>query len=113
MAPQLRIGDTPGMARRAHSRDRRRLAGLGTAAALAWAGAAGAQSRHEDARPPERPPGFEPVDVEQEVQERQAERRQELESQAEVDMRYRYASPERDLRARYGSATWNLYEPYH
>jgi hypothetical protein len=72
-----------------------------------------AQRVHEDAVPQGVPPGFEPVDVSREVEEIQARKVRELERQAEVDMDYRYASPERYIRTRYGGATWNLYEPFH
>ena len=102
------------MARGAQTRSgRRRLAGLAAAVALALAGAAGAQTQHQDALPPKYPPGYEPVDVEAEVREKQAEDRQKLQSDVDFEMRARTTAPEARLRARYGSATWNLYEPSH
>lgn len=98
-------------------RARRRLARRSAtwAAVVVWAaGAAWAQEpRYEDARPPSAPPGFEPVDVREEVQQQQREQARELLEQAEIDRYYRTLTPETRIRARYGSATWDLYDPYH
>jgi hypothetical protein len=88
------------------------LAGLAAVAALALAGAAFAQAQHEDAQPPRYPPGFEPVDVTEEVRERQQQDAEKMERDVDFATRARYTAPEQRLRARYGSATWNLYEPH-
>jgi hypothetical protein len=53
------------------------------------------------------------VDVGREVAEIEMRERRKIEQDAAVDMDYRYATPERRIRARYGGATWNLYDPYH
>lgn len=68
--------------------------------------------QHTDAVPSGRQPGFEPVDVSEEIEEIRSRELRQLEQQVEADVYYRNVTPERRLRARYGSATWNLYEPY-
>jgi hypothetical protein len=68
---------------------------------------------HQDAAPSGRPPGFEPVDVEEEVAEVRARETRALEQQVDIESDYRQMTAEPWLRARYGSATWSLYEPYH
>ena len=88
------------------------LAGLAAAGALAWAGAALGQAQHEDAQPPRYPPGFEPVDVTQEVRERQRQDAERMQRDVDFATEARYTAPERRLRAQYGSATWNLYDPH-
>jgi hypothetical protein len=69
-------------------------------------------ARHGDAVPGGVPPGYEAAEVDEEVAEVRARRVRELERQVDTEMYYRTATPERSLRARYGGATWNLYEPY-
>jgi hypothetical protein len=71
------------------------------------------QQQHRDAAPSGLPPGFEPVDVEEGVAEAQARETRELEQQVDAETDYRRLTAEPALRARYGSATWSLYEPYH
>jgi hypothetical protein len=101
------------MHRGAQARGRtRRVPGLAAAAAVVLAGAAFAQTQHEDAQPPRYPPGFEPVDVTEEVQERQRQEQEQLARDVDFATEARYTAPERRLRARYGSATWNLYDPH-
>jgi hypothetical protein len=68
-------------------------------------------ARHSDAVPGV-PPGYQAAEVDEEVAEIRAQRVRELERQVDAERYYRTASPERSLRARYGGATWNLYEPY-
>ena len=89
------------------------LAGLAAAAAVALADAAFAQTQHEDAQPPRYPPGFEPVDVTEEVRERQQQEAEKMERDVDFSTRARYTSAEQRLRARYGSATWNLFDQNH
>jgi hypothetical protein len=67
---------------------------------------------HTDAVPSGREPGFEPVDVSKEMEEIRRRDARRMEEQVKADVYYRNVTPERRLRARYGSATWNLYEPY-
>jgi hypothetical protein len=100
------------MRRAVQARGRSRRLGVLTGLAVALAGAAFAQAQHEDARPPRFPPGFEAVDVTEEVRERQQEEAERLERDVDFSTRARYTAPERRLRARYGSATWNLYDPH-
>ena len=69
--------------------------------------------RHEDAVPSGAPPGFEPVDVSQEVSEIQRRNNRAMARQVDADAHYRRVTSEDRIRARYGSATWNLYEPMH
>ncbi len=71
------------------------------------------RGQHEDAVPSGRLPGFEPVDIAEEMEQIQRRKQRELEQQVDADRHYRTVSSEPRLRARYGSATWNLYEPYH
>jgi hypothetical protein len=102
----------------ARGRPRRRaarpaLAALAAACVLALTSAALAQTQHEDAQPPRYPPGFEPVDVTEEVRERQQQEAEKMERDVDFSTRARYTAPEQRLRARYGSATWNLYEQNH
>jgi hypothetical protein len=88
------------------------LAGFAAAASVALTGAAFAQTQHEDAQPPRYPPGFEPVDVTEEVRERQQREAERMARDVDFETQARYTAPERRLRARYGSATWNLYDPH-
>ena len=62
---------------------------------------------------PSVPPGFEPVDVSVEVEQIRARKARELEQQVGTEMYWRRVTPERRMRARYGAATWNMYEPFH
>ena len=71
------------------------------------------QGRHSDAIPTGRRPGFEPMDISEEMEQVRTRRAQELERQVDADAYYRRVTPERRMRARYGAATWNLYEPWH
>ena len=71
------------------------------------------RGQHDDAVPSGRRPGFEPMDISEEMEEIQRRQERELEQQVDADRHYRTVSSEPRLRARYGSATWNLYEPYH
>ena len=83
---------------------------------IGFGGAAGAvqgQQRYEDASPSGIPPGFEPVDVSEDMQRIENRRQREMEQQVDRDIHYRYATPERRIRARYGGATWNMYDPFH
>jgi hypothetical protein len=92
-----------------------RLAVLLLASALAapvLTGLSPEQERHEDAVPSGAPPGFEPVDVEEEVSEIRRREVRKMEEQVDADIHYRRVTAEQRIRARYGSATWNLYEPY-
>jgi len=91
---------------------RARLAPLMLGLALCGAGPLEARPQARDAVPDGVPPGFEPVDVREEVDEIEREQVRKLEEQVDIEMHYQSASPERMLRARYGGATWNLYEPY-
>lgn len=70
------------------------------------------EQQHRDAVPQAVPEGYEPVDVSEEVRQIEQRQHRELELQADRDVSGRYETPERRLRARYGGATWNLYEPY-
>lgn len=70
------------------------------------------EAAHTDAVPSARPPGFEPVDVQEEVEAIRAKELRELERQVDADAYYRNITAEQRIRARYGGATWNLYEPY-
>jgi hypothetical protein len=67
---------------------------------------------HTDAVPSARKPGFEPVDVSAEMEEIRSRDLRRMQEQVDAEAYYRHTTPERRLRARYGSATWNLYEPY-
>lgn len=67
--------------------------------------------QHDDAVPSGRRPGFEPVDISEEMEEIQQRQEREMEQQVDADRHYRTMSSEPRLRARYGAATWNLYEP--
>ena len=71
------------------------------------------QGRHSDAIPTGRRPGFEPMDISEEMEQVRSRRVQEMERQVDADAYYRRGTPERRMRARYGAATWNLYEPWH
>jgi hypothetical protein len=71
------------------------------------------QPGHSDAVPTGRRPGFEPMDISEEMEQVRTRRARELERQADADTYYRRATPERRMRARYGGPTWNLYEPWH
>ena len=86
-------------------------------AALALTGISGGDKprggEHSDAVPGALPPGYEVLDVSEEMEEIRRRDVRELEQQADVDARYRRVTPEARIRARYGSATWNLYEPHH
>jgi len=96
------------------SRPLARLLALAVAALLLL-GIAGEDGRetHTDAVPTTRPPGFEPVDISEEMEQVRARRTREMQRQVDADIHYRTISSEPRLRARYGGATWNLYEPYH
>lgn len=118
MAVAGRLGDTRGAEETSLDRQARhrggRLRGLAAAGLLlATLPALAQERRYEDAVPEGVPPGFHPVDVGEEVGQIEARERRELEQQGAVDMDYRYATPERWIRARYGGATWNLYEPFN
>ena len=71
------------------------------------------QGRHSDAVPTGRRPGFEPIDISEEMEQVRTRRARELERQVDADTYYRRATPERRMRARYGGATWNLYDAWH
>ncbi len=71
------------------------------------------QKRHQDAVPSGAPPGFEPVDVSQEVSEIRRRNNRAMARQVDADAHYRRVTSEDRIRARYGSATWNLYDPLH
>lgn len=84
-------------------------------AAVFLLGIAGGETQggHSDAVPTGRRPGFEPMDISEEMEQVRTQRARELESQVDADAYYRRVTPERRMRARYGGATWNLYEPWH
>lgn len=71
------------------------------------------KKRHEDAVPSGAPPGFEPVDVSEDVAKIQRRNNRAMADQVNADAHYRRVTAEDRIRARYGSATWNLYEPHH
>ena len=84
--------------------------------ALGLAGAAGAvrgQPRYEDGSPSSIPPGFEPVDISEDMRQIESRKQREMYRDVDMDLNYRYATPERRIRARYGGATWNMYDPFH
>ncbi len=93
-----------------------RLLAVGCAA-LALTGISGGEDprggQHSDAVPGALPPGYEVMDVSEEMEQIRSREVRELEQQVDVDARYRTITPEARIRARYGSATWNLYEPHH
>ncbi|MDJ0852425.1 MAG: hypothetical protein QNK04_28980 [Myxococcota bacterium] len=69
--------------------------------------------RHQDAVPSGAPPGFEPIDVSGEVAQIQRRNTRAMERQVDADIHYRRVTAEHRIRARYGAATWNLYDPLH
>ena len=69
--------------------------------------------KHDDAVPSGRRPGFEPMDISEEMEQIQRREERELERQVDADRHYRTISSEPRMRARYGSATWNLYDTGH
>ena len=71
------------------------------------------EKRHQDAVPSGAPPGFEPVDVSAEVSEIRRRNAREMQRQVDADAYYRRVTAEDRIRARYGSPTWNLYDPLH
>lgn len=71
------------------------------------------QQTYQDGAPRGVPPGFEPVDVSSDMERIESRRQREIQQDAAVDMDYRYATPERRMRARYGGSTWNMYDPFH
>jgi hypothetical protein len=86
------------------------LLGLGlTAVAAAVQG----QQRYEDGSPSGIPPGFEPVDISGDMEQIDNRRQREMDQQVDREMYQRYDTPERRIRARYGGATWNMYDPFH
>ena len=96
--------------------------GLATAGGVlsAWlpgvakvAGATDEQPRYRDAAPTGIPEGFEPVDISEEMHQVESQRTQEMYRDVDRGMRARYDTPERRIRARYGGATWNMYDPFH
>ena len=76
-------------------------------------GAVQEESRYRDAAPSGVPEGFEPVDISEEMHNVEVRRQREMERDVERGMRARYDTPERRIRARYGGATWNMYDPFH
>ena len=77
------------------------------------AGSIQAEKRYRDATPEGIPPGFEPVDVSSDMEVIRRREQRQIEREAEIDINARYVTPERRIRARYGGATWNLYDPFH
>ena len=80
--------------------------GLGILAALALTlglasavGASQGQARYEDAKPSGVPPGFEPVDVSEDMREIEARKQREMYNSVDRDLDMRYATPERRIRA--------------
>ena len=85
---------------------------LALAPGLEAAGVRGEQ-RYEDATPSGIPPGFEPVDVSEDMPRIEERRRREMQRDVDREFEGRHVTPERRIRARYGGATWNLYDPFH
>jgi hypothetical protein len=93
-----------------------RALGLALVLAAALTGGAGAvqgQQRYEDGAPSGIPPGFEPVDVSDDMHQIEARKQREMYNDVDRDLDWKYATPERRIRARYGGATWNMYDPFH
>jgi len=86
------------------------IASIGLAA---MAGAVQGQPRYEDGTPSGVPPGFEPVDISEDMHRIESRRNREIQRDAQRDLDYRHVTPERRIRARYGGATWNMYDPFH
>lgn len=81
-------------------------------AAVLLTGITGGKRGHEDAVPSGIPPGFEPVDVQEEVAEIRRRKVEKMARQVDADIHYRRVTSEQRIRARYGGPTWNLYGPY-
>ena len=64
-------------------------------------------------RPLAAPPGFEPVDISEDMHEIEVRKQREMYNSVDRELDMRYVTPERRIRARYGGATWNMYDPFH
>jgi hypothetical protein len=92
----------------------RGLATLAVAFGLAaGSDASQGQQQYEDGTPSGIPPGFEPVDISEDMHEIEVRKQREMYNSVDRDLDMRYVTPERRIRARYGGATWNMYDPFH
>jgi len=82
-------------------------------ALAAGAGASQGQQQYEDGTPSGIPPGFEPVDISEDMHQIEVRKQREMYNSVDRDLDMRYVTPERRIRARYGGATWNMYDPFH
>jgi hypothetical protein len=79
----------------------------------AGSGTSQGTQRYEDGTPSGIPPGFEPVDISEDMHQIEVRKQREMYNSIDRELDMRYVTPERRIRARYGGATWNMYDPFH
>ena len=65
-----------------------------------------------DAVPTGRPEGMQVMDISADMERVRSRRMREMRQQVDADNHYRHVTAETRMRARYGAATWNMYEPH-